>query len=196
MQLTNIARDVADAAAGRLYLPAAWLREEGVDPAAFLRDPQPLPGVARVVLRLLDAADVLYVRADAGIAALPADVQPAIYAARFIYADIGRVIRARGGDSVTGRAVVPGSRKAALLGRALMQRSGPRRAPRCSSRRPPRCNSSSMRSRVRTMGDGSSNPLAEERRVHGLVRGSREGPRPSNRAAASSCAASRAPATS
>ena len=121
MQLTNIARDVGeDAASGRLYLPAAWLREEGVDPAAFLRDPQALPGVARVVLRLLDAADELYVRADAGIAALPADVRPAIYAARFIYADIGRVIRARGGDSVTGRAVVSGSRKAALLGRALI----------------------------------------------------------------------------
>ncbi|MGL5012039.1 MAG: phytoene/squalene synthase family protein, partial [Paracoccaceae bacterium] len=44
MQLTNIARDVGeDARAGRLFLPQDWLRAEGVDPAAFLADPQPLP---------------------------------------------------------------------------------------------------------------------------------------------------------
>jgi 15-cis-phytoene synthase len=121
MQLTNIARDVGeDAHAGRLYLPLEWLREEGVDPEAFLRDKAPLPGVRRVVLKLLEVADGLYASADAGIAMLPADVRPAIYAARFIYADIGRVIRENGGDSVSVRAVVPGSRKAALLGRALL----------------------------------------------------------------------------
>lgn len=121
MQLTNIARDVGeDAALGRLYLPAAWLREEGVDPAAFVRDPKPIPGVLHAVLRLLDAADQLYARADAGIAALPADVRPAIYAARFVYADIGRVVRARRGDSVTRRAIVSGARKAALVGRAMI----------------------------------------------------------------------------
>ena len=121
MQLTNIARDVGeDAAMGRLYLPAEWLREEGVDPAAFLREPKPHPGVLRVVLRLLDEADALYERAGAGIAALPADVRPAIYAARFVYADIGRVIRTKGGDSVTSRAVVNHSRKAALVWRALV----------------------------------------------------------------------------
>ena len=40
MQLTNIARDVGeDARNGRVYLPADWLREEGIDPAAFLADP-------------------------------------------------------------------------------------------------------------------------------------------------------------
>ena len=121
MQLTNIARDVGeDAASGRLYLPSEWLRQEGVDPIAFLRDPKPLPGVLRVVCRLLDVADVLYERADAGIAGLPADVRPAIYAARFIYADIGRVIRGRGGDSVTTRAIVSSSRKAALVCHALV----------------------------------------------------------------------------
>ena len=121
MQLTNIARDVGeDAAMGRLYLPADWLRQEGVDPADFLRDPRPLPGVLRATLRILDVADVLYLRADAGIAGLSSDVRPAIYAARYIYADIGRVIRERGGDSVTTRAVVSSSRKAALVWRALL----------------------------------------------------------------------------
>ncbi|MFO0586435.1 MAG: phytoene/squalene synthase family protein [Polyangiaceae bacterium] len=121
MQLTNIARDVGeDARNGRVYLPAEWLRAEGVSPADLLRDPRPLPGVTAAVLRLLEAADDLYARADAGIAALPSDVRPAIYAARYIYADIGRVIRAHQGDSVTGRAVVSGARKATLLGRALI----------------------------------------------------------------------------
>ncbi|MEZ4312155.1 MAG: phytoene/squalene synthase family protein [Polyangiaceae bacterium] len=120
MQLTNIARDVGeDARRGRLYLPEDWLRAEGVDPDAFLRAPEPLAGVRRVVLQLLEVADGLYATADAGIAALPSDVRSAIYAARFIYADIGRVIREREGDSVTSRAVVSGARKLWLLGRAV-----------------------------------------------------------------------------
>jgi phytoene synthase len=39
MQLTNIARDVGeDARNGRLYLPREWLREEGIDPQAWLAD--------------------------------------------------------------------------------------------------------------------------------------------------------------
>jgi phytoene synthase len=120
MQLTNIARDVGeDARAGRLYLPLDRLAACGVDPEAFLRDPRPLPGVRRVVLELLEAADGLYARAEAGIAALRTDVRPAIYAARFIYADLGRIIRENGGDSVTSRAVVSTARKVALLGLAL-----------------------------------------------------------------------------
>lgn len=123
MQLTNIARDVGeDARNGRVYLPADWLRQEGVDQDAFRRDPRPVRGVRKVVLKLLEVADGLYASADAGIAMLPSDVRPAIYAARFIYADIGRVIRENGGDSVTTRAVVPSSRKVALLGKAWLSR--------------------------------------------------------------------------
>jgi phytoene synthase len=126
MQLTNIARDVGeDAANGRLYLPADWLRREGVDPAAFLRDPRPLPGVRRVVLQLLEVADGLYTMADAGLARLPASVRPSMIAARLVYADIGRVIRRAGGDSVTSRAVVSASRKAALLAKALLASFAP-----------------------------------------------------------------------
>ena len=126
MQLTNICRDVGeDAHNGRLYLPAEWLRREGVDPAAFLRDPRPLPGVRRVVLQLLEIADGLYTMADAGLAELPAGVRPAMIAARLVYADIGRVIRRAEGDSVTSRAVVSGARKAGLLGRAVLASFGP-----------------------------------------------------------------------
>ena len=47
MQLTNIARDVGeDAAAGRLYLPLAWLREAGIDPERWLAQPPFSPALA------------------------------------------------------------------------------------------------------------------------------------------------------
>lgn len=120
MQLTNIARDVGeDARRGRVYLPLEWLAEEGLDPRALRDDPRPSPALARVVERLLAEADRLYARADAGVAMLPWDVRVAIRAARLIYAEIGAVIRRRGGDSVTGRAVTSRGRKAWLALRSL-----------------------------------------------------------------------------
>jgi phytoene synthase len=121
MQLTNIARDVGeDARAGRVYLPLAWLRAEGVDPDAFVRDPRPSVGVRVASCRLLDHAEWLYRRAEAGIPALPADCRTAITAARAIYADIGRVVREHDHDSVSSRAVTTGARKAWLLARSRL----------------------------------------------------------------------------
>jgi phytoene synthase len=120
MQLSNIARDVGeDARAGRIYLPLDWLREAGIDPDAWLREPVFTEALGSVVMWLLNAADVLYRRADDGIANLPADCRPGISAARHLYAAIGHQVAARGGDSIASRAVVPPSRKARLLGRAL-----------------------------------------------------------------------------
>jgi phytoene synthase len=125
MQLTNIARDVGeDARAGRLYLPLRWLREAGVDPEGWLALPVFDPALAGVVRRLLLAADRLYRRAEAGIAALPADCRPGIRAAALLYAGIGREVERRGFDSVNGRARVVPSRKAALLLRAALARRG------------------------------------------------------------------------
>ncbi len=121
MQLSNIARDVGeDARMGRLYLPRAWLREAGIDPDAWLARPVFSPALGAVVQRLLDAADVLYRRVDAGVAQLPFRCRPGINAARFLYADIGHEVARRGLDSVAARAAVSGSRKAALLLRALL----------------------------------------------------------------------------
>jgi phytoene synthase len=120
MQLTNIARDVGeDARAGRLYLPLDWLRQEGVDAAAFLAAPRFTPGLGRVVQRLLVAADALYLRSEQGIALLPRDCRAGIGAARHVYAEIGRAVERQGLDSVTRRAVVPAGRKAWLLARSL-----------------------------------------------------------------------------
>jgi phytoene synthase len=120
MQLSNIARDVGeDARMGRLYLPRQWLREAGIDPDAWLAAPVFDDALAGVMRRLLDAADALYARVDAGVALLPAGCRPGINAARYLYAAIGHEVARRGFDSVSQRAVVPGSRKAALLLRAF-----------------------------------------------------------------------------
>jgi phytoene synthase len=120
MQLTNIARDVGeDARIGRLYLPRAWLREAGIDPDAWLAAPLYRPEIGAVTARLLDCADQLYRRADAGVANLDPAFRPAIFAARNLYAEIGTRLRARGLDSVSRRTTVSAARKAWLVGRAM-----------------------------------------------------------------------------
>ncbi len=116
MQLTNIARDIGeDARRGRIYLPLDWLRDEGIDPQSWLRDPVHSPALARATGRLLLEADRLYRLGASGVAALPRDCRGAILAAATIYADIGSVVAARGMDSVNHRAVVSSSRKLTLL---------------------------------------------------------------------------------
>ncbi len=116
MQLTNIARDVGeDARVGRLYLPLAWLRAAGLDPASWLANPQFNDAVGGVVRLLLNAADHLYERAGGGISALPYSCQPGIFGARYLYAEIGREVERQAYDSVTRRAVVPAHRKLSLL---------------------------------------------------------------------------------
>ncbi len=122
MQLSNIARDVGeDARMGRLYLPQQWLREAGIDPDAWLVRPVFDAALGSVVQRLLQAADVLYRRVDAGVAQLPLSCRPGINAARFLYAEIGHEVKRQGLDSVSRRAVVPAARKAWLLTRALIE---------------------------------------------------------------------------
>lgn len=120
MQLTNIARDVGeDARRGRVYLPLDWTRWSQDELAAWLSAPRPTEAVRDATGRLLDHADILYRRADAGIGALPAEVRPAIRVARHVYAEIGHVVRARGLDAVSSRAVTSARAKVLLAGRAL-----------------------------------------------------------------------------
>ena len=124
MQLTNIARDVGeDAHRGRLYLPRQWLREAGIDPDGWLAAPRFDRALAGVVARLLEAAEQLYARADIGLRELPASCRHGIRAARTLYAAIGHEVARRGFDSVSSRAVVPASRKVALVGRSLLAAS-------------------------------------------------------------------------
>jgi phytoene synthase len=121
MQLTNVARDVGeDARLGRVYLPLDRMRAAGLDPDAFLADPRFDARLAQVVRDVLDSAAALYLRGMSGIAALPVGCRSAIRAAALLYAEIGREIERRGFDSVSGRAVVASSRKAAVLAGATL----------------------------------------------------------------------------
>jgi 15-cis-phytoene synthase len=121
MQLTNIARDVGeDARAGRLYLPQSWLREAGIDPDGWLARPVFTHAIAAIVQRLLDTADGLYGRATHGIRNLPTGCRPGIYAARALYAEIGRELERGGLDSISRRAVVSTKRKLKVLAKTLV----------------------------------------------------------------------------
>ncbi len=117
MQLTNIARDVAeDAAHGRLYLPAAWL-PAGLAPEQIATAPDL---VFAAVQQLLDRASRRYRSAEVGIAYLPARVRPAIRAASRLYEEIGVRILRRGPDYLfAGRCVVPTSRRLWLVAASL-----------------------------------------------------------------------------
>jgi phytoene synthase len=122
MQLTNIARDVGeDARNQRIYLPLQWMREEGLQPVDWMKNPVCNPGVQRVIHRVLDEADRLYKRSMAGIAELPRDCRCAILAAGLIYGEIGNELRRLDLDSVNHRAVVSGFRKTLLLTQARLQ---------------------------------------------------------------------------
>ena len=124
MQITNICRDVKeDWERGRLYLPHDMLARHGA-PVLHHQLGTPLPissrdALAKTVTELLHIADVYYVSADKGIVCLRWRAGLAVRAARFIYAEIGTVLRRRCGDVFAGRAVVPKSRKYFLGLRAL-----------------------------------------------------------------------------
>jgi phytoene synthase len=119
MQLTNIARDIGeDARNGRLYLPRTWFRELGMDAERWLAAPQFDERIACFTRRLLERADVLYQRGEAGISCLPWDCRPAIQAARLVYAEIGKQLLRDGLDSVNHRTVVSKRRKLVLIARA------------------------------------------------------------------------------
>lgn len=111
MQLTNIARDIAeDAQLGRRYLPASWV---DLPPSTILT---PTPDQASQVMsateRLLDLAEVYYASGRAGLDYLPGQARTGIAVAAAVYREIGVRLRARGCDYRRGRVVVPAWRKA------------------------------------------------------------------------------------
>ena len=120
MQLSNIARDVAeDAGMGRIYLPLAWLREAGIDPDRWLAQPTHSAALESVVRRLLARAEELYARAAAGVSALPLACRPGINAARLLYAALGQQGARDVPQSLSRRTVVSTRRRLFLLARAV-----------------------------------------------------------------------------
>lgn len=122
MQLTNIARDVVeDAARGRVYLPAAWLRAYTPEDAAM----PSREGVFAVVQQVLDLAAQHYRSGNEGLHFLPPAVRSGVRAASRIYQEIGTEILRRGpAYLVTGRCVVSRRRKLALAASCLRPRVG------------------------------------------------------------------------
>jgi phytoene synthase len=116
MQLTNIARDVAeDWTRGRLYLPAEWLARVP-DPGEPLSDELLAPAVRRC----LELADRHYRSAAAGVTYLSPRCGLAIRTAARAYRAIGDEIAARGYSVARGRAVVSGRRKLGILVRSAL----------------------------------------------------------------------------
>lgn len=120
MQLTNIARDVAeDAAQGRVYLPRQRLEQAGTDPDELIRGSADRHAVARVVADLLALADRYYDSADAGMRYIPWRARQAILVASRVYRAIGVRLRRNGCDVFAGRSVVPAPAKLLWTGRAV-----------------------------------------------------------------------------
>ena len=130
-QLTNISRDVIeDAEGGRVYLPADWLVEAGLEPTAeAVADPGNRQTVHRVTQRLLAVAEPYYDSARDGLRGLPFRSSMAIAAARGVYREIGRKVR-RGGPGVWKRRVSVGpAMKLWLFDRRLDPDPGSRQGP-------------------------------------------------------------------
>ncbi len=126
MQLTNIARDVAeDWERGRLYLPEDLLRHAGIgDLHGALGGPLPVAargGLVVATCALLDLADRYYRSGDRGLPALHWRCALAIRTARLVYAAIATALARQGWDPFLGRAVVSRPRKLLLAGFALLR---------------------------------------------------------------------------
>lgn len=116
MQLTNIARDVAeDWRRGRCYLPVEWTG--GLRPNTVPPDPE---RVRSGVRRLLDIAAGFYTAGDSGIVALDGDARLAVRAASSIYGAIGTRIRRGGFRVLDARARVSTLGKVGLFARAAL----------------------------------------------------------------------------
>jgi phytoene synthase len=116
MQLTNIARDVAeDWRRSRCYLPVEWT--DGLHPSSL---PPDADRVRSGVQRILAVADGFYVAGDSGITALDRDARLAVRAASSIYRGIGVNIRRQDCRVLARRARVSAVGKVGLFARAML----------------------------------------------------------------------------
>jgi phytoene synthase len=123
MQMTNIARDVAeDWGRSRCYLPVGWTA--GLRPGGGVPDPE---RVRRGVRTILGVADGYYTAGESGIGGLAPDARLAVRAAARIYRGIGTRIRTRDHRVLDGRVRVPTLGKLGLLAGAFLANCGVRR---------------------------------------------------------------------
>jgi len=119
MQMTNIARDVAeDAGRRRRYLPANWF-EPAIVPELTADLGRHECAVRQATRRLLAMAEPYYASGELGLALLPPSVQPGIRVAARVYREIGVMIERKHYSPLAPRARVPAGRKLAVALRAL-----------------------------------------------------------------------------
>jgi len=120
MQLTNIARDVAeDWRRSRCYLPLEWT--DGLRPGGGPPDPRQ---VRRGVQTTLEVADGYYAAGESGISGLDPDSRLAVRAAARIYGAIGTKIRRRGFEVLDERARVSTLEKLRIFAGAMLTPAG------------------------------------------------------------------------
>jgi len=120
-QLANIARDIGeDAAAGRCYLPAAWLAELDIPPGDIMA-PAVRPRLAVLARRLTTRAAAFEASARAGTAALSFRSAWAVLAAAHIYGAIGRKVAARGEAAWNARVSTSAAEKLGYIGKAWVE---------------------------------------------------------------------------
>jgi 15-cis-phytoene synthase len=105
MQLTNIARDIAeDAGRGRVYVPNEWLSEAGVSAEEILAGRLSPQAKKAIVGRLLQLSEVYYQSGRRGLVAIPFKPRLAIAIAARLYRAIGGKLLAQNSDPWLGRA--------------------------------------------------------------------------------------------
>jgi phytoene synthase len=126
-QLANIARDIVeDARVGRVYLPAEWLRAEGLE-GADLADPRHRRSLARIAQRLSAMADSYRRSARVGAARLPFRSRWAVLSASGIYGEVATRAAALGPRAWDGRITTSKAEKAALVMEAFWEAVMPAR---------------------------------------------------------------------
>lgn len=121
MQITNICRDVLeDAGRGRVYLPEDRLRAAGTSQEEILNGSASPEAVRSVVRDLLWLAERYYASANDGMHFIPQRPRLAIAAASRMYRAIGLKILNWESDTMRGRTIVSGRKKAEWFGRAVV----------------------------------------------------------------------------
>ncbi|PVH68704.1 hypothetical protein DL98DRAFT_662056 [Cadophora sp. DSE1049] len=119
LQYINIARDIAtDAAIGRVYLPTAWLKSQGLVPQDIIENPA-RRGIEKLRSRLLGKAFGVYREVIGAISQLPVDARAPMRVAVESYMEIGRVLTEKGYKVKQGKATVPKLRRLKVAWKAL-----------------------------------------------------------------------------
>ena len=120
LQLTNIARDVAeDAARDRFYLPATWVAPKTIRQAIETGHPSAVAQVDQAVGQILALADVYYQSARAGHWFIPARNRLPIFLALSFYEGIGTKLLRNGHGAWLTRTRLDFLQKMAVAFRAI-----------------------------------------------------------------------------